>query len=240
MPIIIPCSGSIERGLDVDSEPGFELQHGPTGWVTSGNSLNFSRLGFFHLWDVSNNSLTHKVVERVRSNISVNVLGRPWNAHKCRADIVPDRVIQIKYLLWFYKVIYMKTSKVLALLLSHFVQQNVCSFLLINSTFGRHAFNFETGLTRYYRYKVSPNCLHPGIIALCNKQQTEVACSRSCIQMVSEHCAFSHPVPLAFHTSVLPTPGKAICLPSSSHHLTASSSIFLDVEFLFPRLPSLL
>lgn len=127
-----------------------------------------------------------------------------------------------------------------AFALSSCATEPVCSFVLISCTFGGQAFNFETGLTRYYKYKVSPNCLHPGIIALCNKQQTEVACSRSCIQMVSKHCTFSHPIPLVFHVSVLPTPGKTICLPSSSHHLIASSSIFLNGEFLFPRLPSLL
>lgn len=108
-----------------------------------------------------------------------------------------------------------------------------CSLVLINSIFGRRAFNFETCLPRYC--KVSPNCFHPEIIGLCNKQQNglfTLLYSDSVKTLHFFYTPYSTSLPY-IHTLY----SRHVYLPATpSHHLTASSSIFLGSVY-FPCSP---
>lgn len=57
--------------------------------------------------------------------VSVYVLDKPWNDKKCTAKIISDRVIQIKYLLWFYRVIWMKNWNMSTAALSFCIRELV-------------------------------------------------------------------------------------------------------------------
>ena len=107
-----------------------------------------------------------------------------------------------------------------------------CSLVLINSIFGRCAFNFETCLPRYYKVP-PPSCFPPEIIGLCNKQQNGLF-----ILLYSDSVKTLHFFNTSYSTSFpyIHTPySRHVYLPATpSHHLTASSSIFLgSVYFLW-------
>ena len=107
-----------------------------------------------------------------------------------------------------------------------------CSLVLINSIFGRCVFNFETCLPRYYKVP-PPSCFRPEIIGLCNKQQNGLF-----ILLYSDSVKTLHFFNTSYSTSFpyIHTPySRHVYLPATpSHHLTASSSIFLgSVYFLW-------